>query len=167
MRCLCRPTNCGSQALWILISGEGGTEVGTWVIDPWAKKLEGAPIAAKAKAELLAMWAAEGKDQRPKYPGDAISRQLDSVTIEQHLMETYGLSRETIRTYLADEGGGSGLGPDALSAILDYAADFLYPMDDSGQMFPGGNTRIARMLKDAHTGCDCGQASVDGVARGR
>ena len=53
------------------------------MIDPWAKKLEGAPIPAKAKAELLAMWAAEGKDQRPKYPGDAISRHLDSVTIEQ------------------------------------------------------------------------------------
>ena len=61
-------------------------------------------------------------------------------------METYGLSRETIRAYLADEGSGSGLGPDALSAYSDYAADFLYPMDDSGQMFPGGNTGIARMI---------------------
>ena len=146
---------------------KAGEKSGTWVIDPWAKKLEGAPIPTKAKAELLAMWAAEGKDQRPKYPGDAISRHLDSVTIEQHLMETYGLSRETIRAYLSDEGSGSGLGPDALSAYSDYAADFLYPMDDSGQMFPGGNTGIARMItKTLIPDAIAGEASVDGVARG-
>ena len=146
---------------------KAGQKSGTWLIDPWTKKLEGAPIAAKAKAELLAMWAAEGKDQRPKYPGDAISRHLDSVTIEQHLMETYGLTRETIRTYLADEGSGSGLGPDALSAYSDYAADFLYPMDDSGQMFPGGNAGIARMItKTLIPDAIAGEASVDGVARG-
>jgi spermidine dehydrogenase len=148
-------------------SAKAGQQSGTWVIDPWAKKLEGAPIPAKAKAELLAMWQAEGKDQRPKYPGDAISRHLDSVTIEQHLMETYALSRETIRAYLSDEGSGSGLGPDALSAYSDYAADFLYPMDDSGQMFPGGNTGIARMItKTLIPEAIAGEASVEGVARG-
>jgi spermidine dehydrogenase len=146
---------------------KAGQKSGTWLIDPWTKKLEGAPIPAKAKAELLAMWAAEGKDQRPKYPGDAISRHLDSVTIEQHLMETYGLSRETIRTYLGDEGSGSGLGPDALSAYSDYAADFLYPMDDSGQMFPGGNAGIARMItKTLIPDAIVGEPSVEGVARG-
>ena len=82
-------------------------------------------------------------------------------------METYGLSRETIRAYLADEGSGSGLGPDALSAYSDYAADFLYPMDDSGQMFPGGNAGIARMItKTLIPDAIAGEASVEGVARG-
>lgn len=140
---------------------------GTWVIDPWGKKLGGAPIPAKAKAELLRMWASEGDERRPKYPGDAISWHLDSITIEQHLMEMYGLSRETIRAYLADEGSGSGLGPDALSAYSDYAADFLYPMDDSGQMFPGGNAGIARMIaKTLIPDAIVGEPSVEGVARG-
>ena len=82
-------------------------------------------------------------------------------------METYGLSRETIRAYLSDEGSGSGLGPDALSAYSDFAADFLYPMDDSGQMLPGGNTGIARMItKTLIPDAIAGEASVEGVARG-
>ena len=67
------------------------------------------------------------------------------------LCERYGISRETIRTYLSPvEGGGYGLGPDALSAYTDYAADTLHPMDDSdetgAQMFPGGNTGFARLI---------------------
>jgi hypothetical protein len=33
--------------------------------------------------------------------GDAISRYLDSITLEQHYMEQYGLSRETVRTFLS------------------------------------------------------------------
>ena len=65
-------------------------------------------------------------------------------------MQRYGISRETIRTFLSPvEGGGSGLGPDALSAYADYAADMLHPLDsgdDSDQMFPGGNTGFARLI---------------------
>ena len=47
------------------------------------------------------------------------------------------------------EGGGSGLGPDALSAYSDYAYEMLHPLTDEGsrdQMFPGGNTTIARLI---------------------
>jgi len=60
--------------------------------------------------------------------GDESSRYLDSITLEQHYIERFGLSRNTIRTVLSPiEGGGSGLGPDALSAYSDYAYEMLHP----------------------------------------
>jgi spermidine dehydrogenase len=66
-------------------------------------------------------------------------------------MERFGLSRETVRTFLSPvEGGGSGLGPDALSAYSDYAFEMLHPLPEenggSDQMFPGGNATIARLM---------------------
>jgi len=84
-------------------------------------------------------------------------------------MERFGLSRETVRTYLSPvEGGGSGLGPDALSGYSDYAFETLEPVaDESGamsQMFPGGNTTIARlMVKSLMPSAIQGEASIDGV----
>src|SRR5262249_18231890 len=68
------------------------------------------------------------------------------------------------------EGGGSGLGPDALSAFADYAADLLHPYDDgvgeSVQMFPGGNTTIARLLVKALLPAAIpGDATVEDVSR--
>ena len=54
------------------------------------------------------------------------------------------------RAGLVMEGGGAGLGPDALSAYSDYAFEMLHPLPDENgemdQMFPGGNTTIARLL---------------------
>jgi spermidine dehydrogenase len=127
-----------------------GQEPGIWLIDPWERKLEGAPISESARAELL-KWRAgpQQEEKRPKYFGDRISRHLDSITLEEHMMRRFGISRETIRTFLSPvEGGGSGLGPDALSAYADYAADMLHPLqsDETDQMFPGGNTGIARLM---------------------
>ncbi len=127
-----------------------GQKPGMWLVDPWKKKLEGAPISQTARAELL-KWRAgpQQEEKRPQYFGDEISRHLDSITLEDHMMRRFGISRETIRTYLSPvEGGGSGLGPDALSAFADYAADLLHPLqsDDTDQMFPGGNTGIARLM---------------------
>ncbi len=68
------------------------------------------------------------------------------------------------------EGGGSGLGPDALSAYSDYAFEMLYPLPEdkggSDQMFPGGNTTIARLLvKSLMPGAIAGPHSVEGVSR--
>jgi len=86
-------------------------------------------------------------------------------------MERFGLSRETIRTFLSPvEGGGSGLGPDALSAYSDYAYEMLHPLaDETGgtdQMFPGGNTTIARlMVKTLLPSSIYGQASVGDVSK--
>jgi len=69
------------------------------------------------------------------------------------------------------EGGGSGLGPDALSAYSEYAFEMLHPLkeDEGGgdQMFPGGNTTIARlMLKSLLPAAINGPATLEGVSRG-
>ncbi len=86
-------------------------------------------------------------------------------------MERFGLSRETVRTFLSPvEGGGSGLGPDALSAYADYAFEMLRPVpDETGamdQMFPGGNTTIARlMVKTLIPAAMDGPNTVEGVSR--
>ena len=60
-----------------------GRKPGMWLIDPWGKKLEGAPISASARAELL-KWrmGPQQEEKRPKYFGDEISRHLDSITLE-------------------------------------------------------------------------------------
>lgn len=154
-----------------------GQKAGMWVMDPVRRKLEGAPIPAAAKAEwvrFLTGAEVSGKAfEHPKAEGDGISRYLDSITMEQHFMERFGLSQETVRTYLSPvEGGGSGLGPDALSGYADYAFEMLEPVaDENGamnQMFPGGNTTIARlMVKSLIPRAIDGEASVDAVTRNR
>jgi len=127
-----------------------GQPEGLWLIDPWGKNLAGAPITAAARRELLAMRGRE--PALPKTHGDALSRHLDSLTLEDHLIEIYGISRETVRTFLSPvTGGGSGLGADALSAYAEYAADVLLPWkyDAGAQMFPGGNAGVARHIAKA------------------
>jgi spermidine dehydrogenase len=163
----------GQYAFWF--GAKFGQNPGMWLVDPVGKKMQGAPISETARKELLRWFSGksseESKFEPPQYEGDAISRQLDSITLEQHLMQRHGLSQETIRTFLSPvEGGGSGLGPDALSAFCDYAADLLHPMDDGSgeavQMFPGGNTTIARlMVKTLIPASIDGPATVDAVSR--
>jgi spermidine dehydrogenase len=148
---------------------------GMWLIDPVGKNLQGAPISNETRTEWL-RWLKDQptggvKFEHPKVEGDVISRYLDSITLEQHYMERFGLSRETIRTFLSPvEGGGSGLGPDALSAYSDYAFEMLHPLPEekggSDQMFPAGNTTIARlMLKSLIPSGIDGPHSVEGVSR--
>ena len=149
-----------------------GGGAGVWLIDPWDKKLQGAPISDSARADLLRWRRGPAvPEKRPQYHGDDISRQLDQITLEEHMMRLYGISRETIRTFLSPvEGGGSGLGPDALSAYADYAADMLHPLDteDGDQMFPRGNGDIARlMMKALIPAAISGADSVDEVCNGR
>jgi len=150
---------------------------GMWVIDPLGKSLHGAPVSDGTRLEWL-RWLkgepeGEAKFEHPKAEGDAISRHLDSITLEQHYMERFGLSRETVRRFLSPvEGGGSGLGPDALSAYSDYAFEMLHPLPEenggSDQMFPGGNATIARlMMKSLIPGAIDGRQSVEGVCRNR
>jgi len=129
-----------------------GQSPGKWLIDPYRNRFKGAPIPAAMKNELL-QWRNKSADpgNAPvfEYPGDAASRRLDSMTVEEHLMEQ-GLSRETIRTMLPDEGGGFGLGADVLSAYTTYAFDELHSVDDTPETgwyaFPGGNAGIARHI---------------------
>ncbi len=123
-----------------------GQRAGMWLIDPWKKKLKGAPIPASMRSELL-KYRQEQKGGLPfDYPGDEKSRHLDSMTIKQYLMETYGLSSGTIETFMADEGGGFGAGPDGLSAYCMYAFDTLHPLNDRTHSFPGGNGGVGRQI---------------------
>src|SRR6516165_4545867 len=165
----------GQYGYWF--GAKFGYPTGLWVMDPVRRKLEGAPISAANRAEWL-RWltgaAVEEKQfEHPKVEGDGISLYLDSITLEQHYMERFGLSRETVRTFLSPvEGGGSGLGPDALSAYSDYAYEMLHPLPEenggSDQMFPGGNATIARlMMKTLIPSAIDGSDSVEGVCRGR
>ncbi|MGA2419181.1 MAG: NAD(P)-binding protein [Candidatus Acidiferrum sp.] len=146
----------GQYGFWF--GAKFGHQPGLWLIDPVGKEMRGAPTTETTRKEL-ARWfsgkaAEEAKFAPPKYEGDEVSRALDAISLEQHFIECFGLSQETIRTFLSPvEGGGSGLGPDALSAYCDYAADLLHPLDDgsgeSVEMFPGGNTTIARLMVKA------------------
>ncbi|MGA8153971.1 MAG: NAD(P)-binding protein [Terriglobales bacterium] len=163
----------GQYGFWF---GSGfGLKSGMWLIDPLGKNLDGAPISPAARTEWLRWLKGTplpgDKFVHPKVEGDATCRYLDSITLEQHYMERFGLSRETIRTFLSPvEGGGSGLGPDALSAYSDYAFEMLHPLKDESsgtdQMFPGGNTTIARLLvKGLIPGVIDGPDTVEGVTR--
>jgi spermidine dehydrogenase len=163
----------GQYGFWF--GARFGQKPGMWVIDPLGKNLEGAPIPQGTQTEWL-RWLKSTPVQgdkfvHPKVEGDAICRYLDSITLEQHYMERFGLSRETVRTFLSPvEGGGSGLGPDALSAYSDYAFEMLHPLQDetssTDQMFPGGNTTIARlMVKSLIPAAIDGPDSVEGVTR--
>ncbi len=152
-----------------------GQKPGVWQIDPVGEKFANAPVQDSTKKELLRWYSGAASESSPfippKYEGDEISRRLDSMTLEDHYIRQYNLSRDFIRTFLSpDLGGGSGLGADALSAYCDYAADLLHPYEAKGeavQMFPGGNTTIARlMVKSLIPNSISGEATVDGVTRG-
>lgn len=139
----------GSAPYALYFGAKFGQPKGVWVSDPWARKLEGAPISATAREELLRVQSADpSAAQVPKYRGDAISRRLDTITLEDHLMEKHRIRRETVRTFLTpDEGSAFGLGPDALSGYTAYAFDAFGPtLDDENQMFPDGNSGIARLI---------------------
>jgi len=165
----------GQYGYWF--GAKFGHKPGMWAIDPIGKNLQGAPISDATRLQLLRWLKSEPIEkkpfQRPMAEGDEISRYLDSITLEDHYMERFGLSRETIRTFLSPvEGGGSGLGPDALSAYSDYAFEMLHPLPEkdggSDQMFPGGNATIARlMLKTLLPNAISGEASAEGVCRGQ
>jgi spermidine dehydrogenase len=148
-----------------------GQKPGMWLMDPWGRKLNGAPISDASRTELLKWRSGPAQqEKRPQYHGDPQSLYLDSITLEEDLMHRYGISRETIRTFLSPvEGGGSGLGPDALSAYADYAADMLHPLPDGDdQMFPGGNTGFARlMVKTLIPGAISGAETLESVCRGK
>ena len=150
-----------------------GKRPGVWVIDPWGRKLEGAPLSDTVKAELL-RWGTNRVDApRPQTEGDAISRQLDTITLEDHLMARYNISRETVRNFLSPvEGGGYGLGPDVLSAYCDYAIENQFPGDGDDelgdQMFPDGNSGFARlMVKTLIPDAFAGPRTVDAVWQNR
>jgi spermidine dehydrogenase len=169
---LARTPYLGSAPYGLYFGAKFGQPQGVWLTDPWGekvggKKLEGAPISANAREELLRYQSDSTPAQKPQYRGDAISRRLDTITLEDFMMERYGISRETIRTFAPDEGGGFGLGPDALSGYTAYAFDELGPIPDDGtEMFPDGNSGIARLIaKTLIPESIAGSTSLEDVCR--
>ena len=169
------PYPVGGKTSGFFFASRFGHSDGLWLTDPWGKQLQGAPISEQAKRELLNMREADRQPFsahrfQPKEHGDAASRRLDNITLEQHLMEAYGLSVETIRTFLSPiSGGGSGLGADVLSAYCEYAPDVLLPWkyEQGAQMFPGGNAGVARqILKQLIADAIGGTAAMKDVCRG-
>jgi spermidine dehydrogenase len=150
-----------------------GQRPGVWVMDPWGKNLAGAPLSEAVKADLLRSRSVAQPGPRPTTEGDAISRQLDSITLEEHLMARHQISRDTVRTFLSPvEGGGYGLGPDVLSAYCNYAIETQFPGDGDeqlgDQMFPDGNSGFARlMVKTLIPAAFPGPRSVDAVWQNR
>lgn len=150
-----------------------GRPDGELLRDPYGARLAAAPIAEEARRDLLRMADTKGVRQRaqPKQHGDDAARRLDAMTLEQHLMEEYAISRETVRTFLSPvTGGGSGIGADALSAYADYAADVLLPWDyaKGSQMLPGGNAGVARhIVKSLIADAFAGPNTREAVARAR
>jgi len=164
---LTRTPYLGSAPYGLYFGAKFGQPQGVWVTDAGRQKLEGAPISAKAREELLRYQSDSTPPQKPQYRGDAISRRLDTITLEDYMMERYGISRETIRAFAPDEGGGFGLGPDALSAYTAYAFDELGPIPDDGtEMFPDGNSGIARLIvKTLIPESIAGSTSLEDVCR--
>lgn len=144
----------GKPANGFFFGAKYGYKPGIWITDPWGKKLEGTPFTEGTRKELLAL-----HDRRAvvpplvyDYPGDAISRELDGMTMEDYLVRTYGVSRETVRLLTTSETTeGFGMSPDVLSGFLVYEWSKVIPtVDDSMetglQMFPGGNSGMTRLL---------------------
>jgi spermidine dehydrogenase len=148
-----------------------GQRPGRLVIDPMGTKLADAPITDEARRDLLAMRDETPPRVMPREHGDAESRRLDGITLEDDLVQRYGITRETVRRFLSPvSGGGSGIGADVLSAYADYAADVLLPWDyDKGvQMLPGGNTGVARhIVKSLLPDALPGPGTLEGVSRAR
>jgi spermidine dehydrogenase len=142
-------------------------------MDPWGRKLDGAPLSDAVKTELMRWHDVPDRGPRPQTEGDDISRQLDTITLEEHLMTRHNISRETVRNYLSPvEGGGYGLGPDALSAYCAYAIETEFPRDGDDtlgdQMFPDGNSGFARlMVKTLIPDAFAGPRTVEAVWRNR
>jgi spermidine dehydrogenase len=156
-----------------------GQRPGMWLIDPWAKKLKGAPIADSTRAELVRYGeqAGAGLISAAPYvtgggnPGEKLSdeeaRHLDSMTIEEHLMQRFGLSRETIRTFFMELGSSHGAGPDVVSAYCteNFQRD---PDTSNTHCFPGGNAGMARhMVKTLIPESIPGPRTLSAICRGR
>lgn len=160
----------GSAPSGMYFGAKFGQPQGMWLTS--GKTLADAPVAEHVRQELAKYQSVgDSGTQSPEYSGDAISRQLDSISLEDYRLKQTGISRETYRTFFSlSDGGGYGLGGDALSAFSAYAADMLHPLDISDetgqQMFPDGNGGIARLIvKTLIPESIAGSTSLEDVSR--
>src|SRR6185503_17667581 len=120
-----------------------GQRPGVWVLDPWGRDLAGAPLGDQVKADLLRTRTVAEPGPVPLTEGDAVSRQLDTITLEDHLITRHNITRETVRNFLSPVAGGD-------------------------QMFPDGNSGFVRlMVKTLIPNAFAGPRSVDAVWQNR
>jgi len=160
----------GPNGTWF--GSKFGQNPSIWLTGASAHNPDNLPVPPAMRDELRRRRGRAHESAKPyDYPGDARSRRLDSMTIEQHLIEDRGLTQDVIRTFMTPgEGGGYGLGPDVLSAYCEYAFDDLHCLDDSAetgwQAFPGGNEGIARhMVKTLIPDSIPGPKTLEAVCR--
>jgi spermidine dehydrogenase len=157
-----------------------GKQPGTWVIDPWGKRLDGIPLSEEVRQDMLRWWDTIGKKEASpdwfgspeekgyRMEGDARSRYLDSITQEERLMQEYGVSRNMVRQFLSPIAAtGYGLGCDVLSGFTNPG--FYRLLTDKNQLsFPGGNAGIARhALKALIPDAIAGPATLETVCQNR
>jgi spermidine dehydrogenase len=149
-----------------------GQNPGAWVIDPWKDNLESTPLGPAMRTQLLA-WRETRIHPRPAAPpSEEEARRLDTMTLEEHMIEHDGFSRETIRFFLAPlNAQGRGVGPDALSAYSRYAPS-IRGADDSPetgwQNSPGGLAGLARhIVKALNPAAIDGPATLAAICRSR
>jgi spermidine dehydrogenase len=168
---LSRTPYLGSAPSGTYFGAKFGQSKGLWLTNGSGSLWDRAPLPPNVREELKKYDSAP-ESQVPQYTGDAISRRLDTITLEDYLTQTHGISRETFRSFFSlDAGGGYGLGADALSGFTAYAADMLHPLDISDetgqQMFPDGNSGIARLItKTLIPESIAGDHSLADVSRG-
>jgi spermidine dehydrogenase len=120
-----------------------GQKPGMWLIDPWTKQLEGAPVAAPVRAELLRYQKLHSD------PANRVTKtpEMDRITMEAFMMEQYGLSRETIRAFFTPGPGDPyGIGPEVLSAYCWGGGVMNRGLGTTSHAFPGGNDGIGRHM---------------------
>jgi spermidine dehydrogenase len=137
---------------------------GMWVVDPWSKKLAGAPMPETMRSEIL-RYRQLGAVAGQEHPHD-----LDAITMEDYMIRKFGLSRDTIRKFLLPgPGDGFGIGPDVLSAYaFGFGGDPMNYGDEADlQSFPGGNGGFARhMVKTLIPESIPGPRTLEAVCRG-
>ena len=88
----------------------------------------------------------KGAGRDPQIPGvrrlaGENQRALDAITMEEYMIQKFGLSQDTIRKFLVPgPGDGFGIGPDVLSAYaFGFGGDPMnYGEETALQSFPGG-----------------------------
>src|SRR5260370_14648761 len=78
----------GKSASGFFFGAKYGHKPGIWIVDPFGKKLEGTPFSEITRQEIIRL-----NDEQAvvpplvyDYPGDAVSRPLDSMTLEDNLV---------------------------------------------------------------------------------
>src|SRR5258708_32214177 len=95
----------GKSASGFFFGEKYGHKPGIWIVDPFGKKLEGTPFSEITRQEIIRL-----NDEQAvvpplvyDYAGDAVSRQLDSMSLEDYLVRSYGVIRKSILFFVAGE----------------------------------------------------------------